>query len=971
MASTQLAGVLRHLHQIVGPPDSAELSDAQLLQCFLAERDETAFRLLVERHGRMVLGVCRYVLRQRQDAEDAFQATFLILAQSAASIRKGAALASWLYGVAYRTALNARTRMMKRRQHERRVGKVAHTAPDLDLAWQELQAVLAEEVNRLAEKYRAPFVLCCLDGLSKSEAARRLGWKEGTVSGRLAEARKRLQQRLSRRGLTLAAALCAGAWSAGARAGVPSVLIRTTLQAALGVASGQTTASVAPAPVAALVEGAKQTMFLGKVKLVGVLLLVAGLAAGGVGVHIHRALAAPPAAEQPAASAARKAEKPAADKAPTKKDGEITVSGRVLDPDGKPVAGARLWMPNALWGDAEKGSVVEQKSDKDGRFHFSIDPLKLVRGRSLIATADGYGPDGIDVRDTEKLGQSEITLRLARDLPIAGRVLDLEGRPIKDVSVSVRYIEIPVEHDLTPVLKSIHRDGNRVFHHPMRYVSVGSHSGIVAPVKTDAQGRFRITGVGAERVVELWIEGPTIEHRVAYVLTRPGINVKELIQSAPERPGPDGKGRPMPDIYGPTFDHLAGPTKPIVGTIRDKATGKPVAGAFVNGSAGGWWGNYVLTKTDKDGRYRIIGVAKAPKLRIRAGAPEQDYLPGGKAIGDSEGLDPITLDLELTRGVRVRGRITDKTTGKPVPAALWYFPLADNKYFATLPGKEEANFEGMGHRNEKDGTYSLLALPGPGLIKVRAEVEGDNPYTQVVLDPADRPRAYSTKDEGLGQSFLSARGIIETLLDHNAYRVIDPAPDAGSITCDMQFDRGVSRTGKVVGPDGKALTNVRAGGLLPLGGNKTLSDGSFQAVGLNPAQPRPLFFMHKERKLVGHVLLAADAKEPVTVRLQPGAVVTGRLLDEDGKPLAGVTVATSYRVNEARWLAEDATGKNPLKTDTDGRFRIECIFPGLEFGFGFVKGRNFLDPGEKYRRLILKAETRDLGDIVAKPYRPG
>jgi RNA polymerase sigma factor (sigma-70 family) len=957
MASAQLTSVLRHLHQIAGSPDAPASSDAQLLQCFLAERDETAFRLLMERHGRMVLNVCQYVLRQRQDAEDAFQATFLVLARNAGSIRKGTALASWLYGVAYRTALNARARMKRRRQHERRAGQVAHAEPDLDLALRELQAVLAEEVNRLAEKHRAPFVLCCLDGLSKSEAARRLGWKEGTVSGRLAEARKRLQHRLARRGLTLAAALCAGAWGAGAKASVPSVLIRTTLQTATGVV---------PEPVAALVEGATRVMFLGKVKLAGALLLVAGLAIG-IGSQLHHVFATPPAAEPSAATSAPQADKPAADNAPAPKDKNVTVSGRVLDPDGKPIAGARVLLPGAVWGNSEKGTIAELKSDKDGRFRFSIDPSQLIRGRSLVATADGYGPDGIDA---EKLAKGEITLRLARDLPIAGRVLDLEGRSVKDVSVSVRYIEIPAENDLTPVLKSIHRDGNRIFHHPMRYVSVGSHSGIIAPVKTDAQGRFRITGVGAERVVEVWIEAPTIEHRVAYVLTRPGINVKELLKTAPERPGPDGKGRPMPDIYGPSFDHLAGPTRPIVGTIRDRATGKPVAGAFVNGSAGGWWGNYVLTKTDKDGRYRIIGVAKAPTLHIRAGAPEQDYLPGGKTVSDSEGLGPVTLDLELTRGIRVRGRITDKVTGKPVPAALWYFPLADNKYFAAMPGKERSNFEGMGHRNEKDGSYSLLALPGPGVIQVRAEVEGDNPYTQVVLDPADRPRAYKTKDEGLGQSFLSARGAIMPLSGHNAYRVIDPAPDADLIACDFQFDRGVSRRGTVVDPDGKPLTNVRAAGLFPLGEHKTLANGSFEAVALNPAQPRLVAFLHKERKLVGHALLAADAREPVTVRLQPGAVLTGRLLDEDGKPLAGISVSIGYQANGVFWLVKEVFGDNTVKTDADGRFRVEGIFPGLEFGFGFIKGREYLDPGKRYRRLTLEAGTRNLGEIVARPFRP-
>src|SRR5579884_112446 len=203
MAGTQLASVLRHIHQLVGTPGGHESSDAQLLQCFVDNRDERSFRLLVERHGRMVLGVCLQVLRQRQDAEDAFQAAFLVLAQRAGSIRQGTALASWLYGVAYRTALKARLRASRRRRHEKRAGERMPSRIELDAALRELQGVLAEEVGRLPEKYRAPFVLCCLEGKSRQEAAAQLGWKDGTLAGRLARARRCLQGRLERRGLTL------------------------------------------------------------------------------------------------------------------------------------------------------------------------------------------------------------------------------------------------------------------------------------------------------------------------------------------------------------------------------------------------------------------------------------------------------------------------------------------------------------------------------------------------------------------------------------------------------------------------------------------------------------------------------------------------------------------------------------------------------------------------------------------------
>jgi protocatechuate 3,4-dioxygenase beta subunit len=131
-------------------------------------------------------------------------------------------------------------------------------------------------------------------------------------------------------------------------------------------------------------------------------------------------------------------------------------------------------------------------------------------------------------------------------------------------------------------------------------------------------------------------------------------------------------------------------------------------------------------------------------------------------------------------------------------------------------------------------------------------------------------------------------------------------------------------------------------------------------------------FYHKERKLVGHVLLSADAKEPVTVRLQPGAVLTGRVVDEDGQPLAGITVGPGYRVDQARWLADEiAAGQPAQTTDADGRFRVEGIFPDLPFGIGLRKGNKFFVTDETYQKMTLPLGAKDLGSIVARPFRPG
>jgi cytochrome c peroxidase len=277
-----------------------QLPDHVLLKRFSEQRDEAAFGALLYRHGPMVLDVCRSVLSNEADAEDAFQATFLILARNAASIRKTASVGSWLHGVARRTALKARARAATREKNEARAPGRPAPDPD-DLGWREVRQVLHEELAGLAGRYRDPLVSCYLEGKTQEEAAAQLGLAKSTLKERLERGRSQLRARLVRRGLGPAAALAAAAWPAASAASVPAALAPGMVKAATLFAGGQAALTVASANVAALTEGALKAMLLTKLKLTTAVLLGVALVAAGASLARSPAPAGePPAAGKPA-----------------------------------------------------------------------------------------------------------------------------------------------------------------------------------------------------------------------------------------------------------------------------------------------------------------------------------------------------------------------------------------------------------------------------------------------------------------------------------------------------------------------------------------------------------------------------------------------------------------------------------------------------------------------------------------------
>jgi RNA polymerase sigma factor (sigma-70 family) len=280
MTANHLRKALRHLHEVLAPPGAKGPTDGQLLARFIATRDEEAFAALVRRYGQMVFGVCRRVLHHDQDAEDAFQAAFLVLARKAASVRNVQALGSWLYRVTYRIALEAKAINARRRSREKQVEAMTHpeVIPDEPRDW---RSRLDHELNLLPETYRAVIVACDLEGRSRKEAARLLGLSEGTVSSRLARGRRLLAKRLSRYGLPLPAAAVATALSGATASAVPAPLVPVTVKVAVLVAAGEI--SAVSTSVEVLMKGAFQTMLLSKLKLaVGAVMVVMALGASGL-----------------------------------------------------------------------------------------------------------------------------------------------------------------------------------------------------------------------------------------------------------------------------------------------------------------------------------------------------------------------------------------------------------------------------------------------------------------------------------------------------------------------------------------------------------------------------------------------------------------------------------------------------------------------------------------------------------------
>lgn len=466
-----------------GDPDPR--ADGDLLERFASRRDEAAFEALVQRHGPMVLGVCRRVLGQGHDAEDAFQATFLVLVRKASSIARPELLGNWLYGVAYRTATKARSMGLRHRSREAAMGDMSHCEAPAESLWDELdrdlQPLLLQELHRLPAKYRAPLVLCYLEERTKQDAARQLRVPVGTVSSRLARGREMLRKRLARRGVALTVGALAAVLSpSAASASLPVPLVVSTAEAATFFAAGQAAAAGAiSADVVALTQGVLKSMFLIKLKVATAVVLAAGVVASGAGFATHRALAEK--GSDKSATATKDRSDKNRDQSPRTKPrtiagtlhavaaekGAVTVTTTKLDAEmertfelGKDV---KVWLDGreARLADLKSGFPVAVQLSEDGSTVLAIGAhgptirgtLKQVDAAagSLVATVEG--PGGTEDKTFELSKDAKVSVHGRKNAALsdlkagAGASLTLSADNRRVVAVAVGPVKNVVRRD--------------------------------------------------------------------------------------------------------------------------------------------------------------------------------------------------------------------------------------------------------------------------------------------------------------------------------------------------------------------------------------------------------------------------------------------------------------------------------------------------------------------------------------------
>jgi RNA polymerase sigma factor (sigma-70 family) len=870
-------GTMRQLRGLFLDGTAVGLGDGQLLARYGRSRDESAFEALVARHGPMVIATCRAVLRHEHDVEDAFQATFLILARKARTVRACDALGGWLHRVAYRAAVQARVESRRRRLREAEATVIStlfatHSEPDPEIA-----SIVHEEVDRLPDRLRLPVVLCDLEGLTYEEAARRLCWTEPTLRHRLVRARQRLREQLIRRGVTAGALGVALAMSVDAtRAAVPAVLARSVVAAATGGASTATAIALTTVII--------RSMLMTRLKIASasVLAAIAVASAGGVAVGAFRN--DDPKSAKRASALAPARSRDASSEAQGPAGSGPGIEGRIVDLEGRPIAGVQVAVTNLL----------SAPDNNLGRW------LDQARDRGLTYPAEGLSPG------------SAPALRVVRSR--------------------------------APVISA-----------PKALLTA----------TTGSDGRFRLAGIGPEQLAWIQVSGASIATTQLYAMGRDGAEVRATVHQ--------GLAPSQVVFHARRFDYAAAPGKPIEGVVRDKDTGRPLAGISLQAAV---YDEHsviptpgVEATTDALGHYRLAGLPRAPAYRlfVEPGGGEPYSKGTLRAGGDTPAFEPVTFDIALKQGIVIRGKVTDKVTGKPLSASIDVYAFADNPHVGEYPAFRSSSLARF--FTQRDGQYEAVVLPGRGVIGV--VVGGYMPRYRAFVG-AEAIKGYDSRLMG----FRTVPQICH-VPNYHAMAELNLDPNAPSPTLDLQVEPSRTIVVTAIDPEGRPVAGTTAVGVSERfsWSDYPQSSPAIEIDAVDPARPRRLTVTHSGRKLVGSVYLKGDEPSPMTIQLQPFGTVTGRIVDDDARPRGGLAISSADGTRPARpaeqGILPGGAVSGGIRIGRDGRFRIEGLVPGLKYGAGASEG--YPHYGEVFRDLIVTpGEVKDLDDLkLIKPERAG
>jgi hypothetical protein len=596
---------------------------------------------------------------------------------------------------------------------------------------------------------------------------------------------------------------------------------------------------------------------------------------------------------------------------PVDEDIPIQVSGRVLQSDGKPCPDAKLYVGLAVhrrdWSDQPALSTfpLRATSQADGRFQFSFTRSQLNLAPlddahpALMAVASGYGCGYGIIPDWQT--KTEVNLQLVEDKTISGRILDRERKPVADLKASAFNIVNDAADDASILMWK------------------GTIPGQPETIKTDADGRFQLQGIGHNRSVQVAVEGATI--------ARNRLSVKA------------GTARRSDNIlnqFGDSFEYTTYPGFTVKGVVRDRKTRRPVPGVALS-----WQDRGESTFTDANCRYELTGFVKSYNQRqyIHVDPLDAPYFPAGDHLPSNITADTVPMDFELESGIVLTGKITNAAKGKPPSAAtVSYHGLPSNAF----PWRASTV------RVRPDGTYALAVIPGPGLICVSAAPR--DAYAQAVVDRQAIDKVNGEHVQFLnGDIYIRASNTTISPSKDNLIVPINPDEKTQSMTLDLQLQPAAHVQGLVVGADGKPLDDVECVGLNGLERVDIIKGGSFTVLALDGQTERVLCFRQVKRKLGRVYHLPGNAQGPVQIELYPLGTITGHLLDQAGKLVANAL---------CQFECQGSTNQILLITDGEGAFRLEA-FPDVKYSWSGCWLAN--NPGE----IVLRSnETRDLGNLI-------